>query len=180
MKPCSIFVSATDTGVGKTLISSLILAAMDHYGYSLQYFKPIQTGEDSDCDEVKLLANLSEHRISRPVYHFPLPMAGWRAAAAAGSAIDLSAIATHFAQQPQPCVVEGAGGLLNPLTPTETLRELIQHLQLPVVVVASTRLGTLNHTLLTCEAVQRAAIPLKGVILSGPTDIGLAQTLQAF
>lgn len=175
--PQSIFITGTDTGVGKTLVSALLVSAIHHFGYPMGYSKPIQTGEESDCDEVKHWAGLSESQLVRPVYHFPLPMAGLRAARAAGQVIEIPVIVERLQSIPFPCVVEGAGGLLNPLTPTESIRELIAALKLPVLVVSSSQLGTINHTRLTVEALQNAGLIVKGVVLSGSADIGLAACL---
>ena len=175
-----VFVTGTSTGIGKTWVAALLLAAARAQGLPAYYFKPVQTGPDSDCDTVESLTGLRPH-IVKPVYTFALPQAPYRAALAEQHPIQLDNIQAHWRQLAAGYyLVEGAGGLLVPLTQNHTMRDLAAALKLPLLIVASTQLGTMNHILLTLEAAANAQIPVKGLILSGPTDPGLTAALQPF
>lgn len=176
-----IFITGTDTGVGKTLISSLLVSYRLAQHWSVRYFKPIQTGGDSDCDTVKNLTACSEDTLIRPLFSFPKPLAPFSAAKEDNQTIDIQVIVDYW----QTCeagfyIVEGAGGLLVPLAKNTLIRDLIKALNLPLLIVASTRLGTMNHTLLTIEAAQKAEIPIKGIIFSGEAEPGFFNTIKQF
>lgn len=176
-----LFVTGTDTGVGKTFASALICAALQHSGANAGYFKPVQTGEEDDAAEVARLAPLDAGGLPRPVYRFPLPAAPWRAADAAGETIHLETIAARWkALGDRKWVIEGAGGVMVPLTRHATFLELLKLTGLPVALVASTRLGTINHILLTLGALESAGVPVQGILLNGEPDPGLKVTLAAF
>jgi dethiobiotin synthase len=176
-----IFVTGTDTDIGKTTVSALLLAALREQGVARRYFKPVQTGGDSDTATVARLAELEAHVIVAPVFTFPEPISPHRAAAAHGAVIGLGDIreAWEAARGEAFTVVEGAGGLLVPLNDRDSVRELVAALGLPVVIVASTRLGTINHTLLTVEAARAGGLTVVGVVLNGASDPGLDATLSA-
>jgi dethiobiotin synthase len=176
----SVFVTGTDTGVGKTLVSALLVASLRQRGGG--YFKPVQTGDESDTEKVSELSGVPVK--ARPAYEFARPAAPSRAAQAEGREVDLERILEHWSRLGEgPWVVEGAGGLLVPLRegPKPLLtRELIARLGLPVIIVTSTRLGTINHTLLTLESARRAGLSILGLVLNGEEDPGLEKTLRAF
>jgi dethiobiotin synthetase len=177
----SIFISGTNTDIGKTLVSAMIMSAAQSQKINLHYFKPIQTGTDLDEETVKKLADLPDEKTIKPIFSFQLPAAPYRAALAESKKIDINLIAHHFKKYaPLSCVVEGAGGLLVPLTEKLLVRDLIKRLNLPLLIVASTQLGTINHTLLTIEAALAKKISIKGIILSGTPDTGLSDTLRQF
>ncbi len=176
-----LFVTGTDTGVGKTLVSALLVSALVRSGRRAGYFKPVQTGSESDRDEVRRLVPHDDVLFPEPAASFALPAAPFRAATAEGRSVDLAAIVRAWDALPDAAwVVEGAGGLLVPLTATETTRDFVRALGLPVLVVASTRLGTINATLLTLEALGRAGIPILGVVLNGEPDPGLREVIESF
>ena len=172
MKKQGLFVTGTDTGIGKTFISNLLMTALQ--GMQPGYIKPIQTGKDWDEDAI-------EGEIAPSVYSFSDPMAPSRAAQKAHEVIDLDRIRRAWdSLDDRPWVIEGVGGVLVPLNQCQTVRDLIVTLGVPALLVASTRLGTINHTLLSLEALERAHIPLVGIVLNGDKDLGLAETLQDF
>jgi dethiobiotin synthase len=175
--PRGLFVTGTDTGVGKTLVSAALMAVL---GDAAVYYKPVQTGDDDDTATV---AHLSGGATLAPGLSLPLPAAPYRAALAAGLTVDLNAlVAGARGAGERLLVTEGAGGVLVPLTARETTCDLIAALGLPTLVVARTRLGTLNHTLLTVEALLRRGLPVAGVVLNGPADDtppSLVDTLHA-
>ncbi len=175
----SLFITGTDTGVGKTFVSALVVRALQELGVEVGYFKPVQTGLDSDTREVQRLGLLPEKRVARPVYFFPEPMAPSRAAELHGDSISLERIRDSWEGLPdRKWVVEGAGGILVPLNSRQTIRDLVACLNIPTLIVASTRLGTINHTLLTLEAAKH--LDVRGVVLVGRPDPGLRETLQQF
>ncbi|MFZ9595961.1 MAG: dethiobiotin synthase [Bdellovibrionia bacterium] len=180
-----IFISGTDTGIGKTLVSALLVSSLKHFLRPAGYFKPVQTGVDpltpSDLSTVRSLVEFSEEEWAPSVYEFPEPMAPARAAELNQASIQLDLIEHAWSQlPPRHWVVEGAGGLLVPLNPKQTIRDLIAELNLRLLLVCSTRLGTINHTLLSLEAAHAARIPVAGVVLMGSPDLGLKKWIQQF
>lgn len=175
-----VFITGTDTNVGKTVCSALIAKALLAQGKEVGYWKPIQTGLDSDRKTVLELSGLSERNSPGACYEYPEPMAPGRAAKIHGDTIKLSKIATQwkeFSSDPF-WIVEGAGGLLVPITESETIAELAHALGLPLVIVASTRLGTMNHFLLTLEAARKRDLEVLGVLWVGDEDPGLEASLD--
>src|ERR1700722_13542489 len=147
-----IFIGGTSTEIGKTLLSALIMIAAKDAGLPVRYYKPIQTGEDSDCDTVKKLADLKEEIIIRPSYFARQPMAAYRAAQLEKRPIDVEKILQDWEKlRSYYCVVEGGGGLLNPIRKDYYMRDLNKAFNIPLIIVASTILGTINHTMLTIE-----------------------------
>ncbi len=155
-----IFVTGTDTGVGKTAVSAALLLR-----YAARYWKPIQTGIESDNDtaEIRRLTGMSTHRDEG--VRLPNPVSPHLAAARAGTRIDLRTL-TEWSSD-EAWVVEGAGGVLVPVNETQTMANLMVRLGLPVLVVARTTLGTINHTLLTIEALRSRSLLVAGVVMVG-------------
>ncbi len=176
-----LFVTGTDTGIGKTVICALLMAALRAARQPAGYFKPVRTGRDSDAARVARLSGLRAKEIPPSVYALARPMSPDRAAAAEGVTIDPDAIRARWEQLPGGhWVVEGAGGLLVPLRGRATMRDLIGSLNLPALIVSSTRLGTINHTLLTLEAARSAGLAVAGIVLNGKKDPGLAEVFARF
>ncbi len=184
-----IFLTGTGTGVGKTVVCSLLISALQQTGKAIGYFKPIQTGEEDDTKTVHQLAELDARSTVPPVYHFRKPAAPYIAAATQHEVIDTSKIITQWDQCRNQCrdqytekmwVIEGAGGLLVPITRSQTVRELILAFDLPVLLVSSTLLGTINHTLLTLESLRSVGLNILGIVLSGKKDPFLVPTLSEF
>lgn len=172
-----IFVTGTSTEIGKTFISALLLTAAHAAKMKVRYFKPVQSG-DPDTETVKNLTGLHDF-IMPAVYSFKAPMAPSRAAVLENIVIEPAKILQHWRNlESGSYIVEGAGGLLAPLAANFLVRDLIKLLNLPLVIVASTILGTMNHTLLTIEAAQTAKIPILGVIFSGEPDPGLKSSME--
>ena len=150
-------------------------------GVETGYFKPVQTGADSDCGTVEALTQISHAEIEEPTYSFPEPMAPYLAAKRYGRTISLPHIDQRWSELSRRAwIVEGAGGLLVPLNAKETIRDLISMLNLPLVLVASTRLGTINHTLLSLETAAKAGLRVLGVVLVGPHDANLKPLFEQF
>jgi len=157
------FVTGTDTDVGKTVVSAWLLTHLDAL-----YWKPVQAGAEPETDAVTVrrLAEISEDRILPEAYVLPEAIAPHEAARRAGVAIDVAKLEAPATDRL--LVVEGAGGLLVPLTSTDYVIDLAAQLHLPVILVARSTLGTINHTLLSIEALRRRGLPLAGVVVNGP------------
>lgn len=159
-----IFVTGTDTNVGKTVVSAAVVAATNAY-----YWKPVQTGAEVaahvDCAVVRKLAGLDESRVIPSTYSFAAPLAPDQAAVREGCSIDLAAF---VAPAVRPLVVEGAGGVLVPLNDSTLMIDLMAKLDLPVLLVARSTLGTINHTLLSIDALRARGRVILGVVLNGP------------
>jgi dethiobiotin synthetase len=141
---------------------------------SVRYWKPIQTGIDQDDDtaEVRRLSTCEPTRVLDAGIRLPRPVSPHLAAKLNGSEVDVDALIALADEQParDRWIVEGAGGILVPLNDQALLVDLIGRLKLPVLVVARSGLGTINHTLLTVEALRRRLVPLAGVVMVGPPD----------
>jgi dethiobiotin synthetase len=159
----SLFVTGTDTNVGKTLLSALLVAALDAI-----YWKPIQTGalDGTDRQTVINLAQIPEAQTLSETYCFDPPVSPHLAAEAAGVRIDLARIRPP-ANLARPVIAEGAGGILVPINDSELMLDLARHLGFPVLIAARTALGTINHTLLTVRALLCAKIRIQGVVMIG-------------
>ncbi|MET0212026.1 MAG: dethiobiotin synthase [Vicinamibacterales bacterium] len=141
---------------------------------AVRYWKPIQTGIDQDDDtaEVRRLSACDPTRILDAGIRLPRPVSPHLAAKLNGSAVDVDALIALAEGQPADLrwIVEGAGGILVPLSDQVLLVDVIGRLKLPVLVVARSGLGTINHTLLTIEALARRSMRIAGVVMVGPPD----------
>jgi dethiobiotin synthetase len=173
-----MFITGTDTGVGKTLVSALLCAALDGV-----YWKPIQTGasEESDRRTVMELAELPAERTLPECYVFDPPVSPHLAAESAGAKIDLATIRRPEGELPGPLIVEGAGGVMVPVNESEFMLDLMRRLELPVVVVvARSALGTINHSLLTLQALQGAGLAVRGVVVVGTPNTDNERAIERY
>lgn len=168
-----LFITGTDTGVGKTAAAA---AVMHRYRarFTLRYWKPIQTGlahdddRDDDTTEVRRLCACANQEIFDNGVRLPEPLSPHLAAKLAGQNINLhELIALLPAHEGTRWIVEGAGGVLVPLNDSETMADWMILLGLPVLVVARAGLGTINHTLLTLEALRARSLRIAGVLMIG-------------
>lgn len=160
--PARLFVTGTDTGVGKSYVAALLAV-----GLEAAYWKPVQTGTDADADWVRRVAGLPAERVLPETYRLRAPLSPHEAARRQGVQIEMS----RFARPKRPrLIVEGAGGVLVPLDDQHLMIDLMAALGLPVLVVARSELGTINHTLLTLEQLRRSRCPLVGVVVNGPPN----------
>jgi dethiobiotin synthetase len=168
-----LFVTATDTGVGKTLVACELIRRLRRRGIDACGMKPVETGVGPD-GPLDALALRRASGGSDPLedvcpQRFALPAAPSVAAEAEGRCVDLPAILGAYMRLAarHACVIaEGAGGLLVPLAPGVDMGGLAAELGLPVLVVARARLGTINHTLLTLEALRARELPVAGIVVS--------------
>ncbi|TFG97805.1 MAG: dethiobiotin synthase [Myxococcales bacterium] len=168
-----LFVSATYTGVGKTLVACELIRRLRSRGIDACGMKPVETGvsEDGPLDALALHAASGGGDPLEDVcpQRFALPAAPIVAAEAEQRCVDLKALQDAFRRlsaRHECVIVEGAGGLSVPLTPALDMAGLAAELGLPVLVVARARLGTINHTLLTLDALRAHALRPAGVIVS--------------
>jgi malonyl-CoA O-methyltransferase len=181
----SLFVLGTDTGVGKTLVSALLLARYRE-SRQLVYWKPIATGARDERDRETVDALVPGIVSAAETYLYDEPVSPHLAAEREGEPIEITRISkrwrelrTIFAEAG--FVVEGAGGLLVPLDADGTLLvDLAAAMALPVLLVGRSTLGTINHTLLSLEALRARAIQIAGVVLSGPRQPENVDAIERF
>lgn len=178
----TLFVVGTDTGVGKTVVSALLLRDGIRRG-GARYWKPVQTGEDRDTDTVRALSQAPPDACLPEQWSLPLPASPHHAAAAAGVCIDPDELRAKLALARRDCatplLVELAGGLLVPFRDDYTQADWLAREGLPTVLVARSGLGTLNHTMLTLEALRARHIEPRALFLVGEPHARNRQTLEA-
>ncbi|RRH88260.1 ATP-dependent dethiobiotin synthetase BioD [Mesorhizobium tamadayense] len=155
-------VTGTDTGVGKTVFAAGLAGVVDRF-----YWKPVQSGlhEETDSEVVARLSGLPAGRILPEVYRLKMPLSPHRSAEIDGVAIEAAKLS--LPALPGPLIVEGAGGLMVPLNRQTRFIDIFRQWRLPVVLCARTALGTINHTLLSVEALRARSIPLLGIAFIG-------------
>lgn len=181
--PDRIFVTGTNTNIGKTVVSAILVA-----GLRAGYWKPIQSGinepPDAPTDSIwiKSKLNLSPARIFAESYLFRMPASPHLAAGAEGRQISLQKILQDYREidGKEKLIIEGAGGVLVPINENELLIDLIKALKIPVLVVAGAKLGTINHTLLTVEALKNRSIPIFGIVINGERRSPVKGTIESF
>jgi dethiobiotin synthetase len=179
-RPLQLAICGTDTDVGKTVVSALVVQ-----GLGAHYWKPVQCGleqGEGDRDRVQRWLHWPAERILPEAYRFLDPVSPhWAAELAGGSPLQPGpAIDPQHLRLPPvagPLVVETAGGLLVPLRRDLLQIEQLQAWGLPVLLVARSGLGTLNHTLLSLEALRQRRIPLLGVLFNGPAHADNPRTI---
>ncbi len=154
-----LFVTGTDTGVGKTVLSAALMLRFPH----ACYWKPIQTGADDDTAEVR---RLSGGRVLDRGVRLPDPVSPHLAARREGTEIHLESLLPNAASE-NVIIVEGAGGVLVPINNSQIMVDLMVLLGLAVIIATRTTLGTINHTLLTLEALRARSLQIAGVVMVG-------------
>jgi len=168
-----VFVTGTDTGIGKTLVSAWLAR-----GWQAAYWKPIQSGTTEGTDPAWVARMAPEVEIIPSAVELQAPLSPHEAARRERRRIDLSSLV--LPETDKPLVVEGAGGAMVPINETALMIDLIARLGLPVLVVARSCLGTINHTLLTLEVLRRRRIPLLGVVMNGQRSPANRQAIEHF
>lgn len=172
--PDRVFVTGTDTGVGKTVVAAVLVA-----GCNADYWKPVQTGctELTDSDWIRSVVGLAAERIHPEAYRFDPPLSPHAAAKMTGTEIDIQRISIPTSRS---LIVEGAGGVLVPINHKQTMVNLMSQLALPVLVVARSTLGTINHTLLSVAQLRQVGIDPFGVVLNGPPNSSNREAIEHF
>lgn len=173
--PRGVFVTGTDTNVGKTVAAAWLIQHLE-----ADYWKPVQSGteEGTDADTLARLLRLPPERIHPSSYVLRAPLSPHEAARLEGIVIQPERLVLPSTSRR--LVVEGAGGVLVPLTDSFLMIDLMARLGLPVAVVARSTLGTINHTLLTLEALRARRLEIAGVILNGPLDPANRDAIERF
>ena len=183
----ALFVTGTDTGVGKTFVGCALAHAWRAAGRRVGVVKPVETGVEGEPEDARALATAAGD--ASPLddvcpYRFRAPLAPSVAAALEGRTVDVDRIAaliTRRAGTVDVLLVEGAGGLLVPITGTTTWLDLVVRLRLPMLLVAANRLGTVNHSALTARVAASAGVAMLGFVLSQPgreTDVSAASNAE--
>ena len=155
-------VSGTDTGIGKTIFSAALTHALQAY-----YWKPVQSGldEETDSEVVARLGGAYRASILPEAYRLKMPASPHLSARLENVTIDPERLIPP--ETDGPLVIEGAGGLLVPLTDKLLFADIFARWRIPLILCARTSLGTINHTLLSLEALRQRAIPVHGVVFIG-------------
>ncbi len=167
-----ILITGTDTGIGKSVFAAGLTALL-----GASYWKPIQSGlvEATDSQLVARLADIPESRILPEAYRLNAPLSPHRSAEIDGVKIESAGLTIPNCDRP--LVIEGAGGLMVPLTRTALFIDVFARWKIPTVLCARTGLGTINHTLLSLEALQTRNIPVLGVTFIGAEMIDTQRTI---
>ncbi len=202
----SFFVTGTDTDIGKTFICSILARELSKK-QTTYYYKPIQSGEPKDQDQVTGVAGSGtmgfarkcgfkkdflpgtsgeSHHIGEDVikilestYSFKAPLAPCLAAQLEGQTIQTEKIVEDFKNRPPGFyIVEGAGGIEVPINDHHKMKDLMLALHQPVLLVTSTRLGTINHTLLSVQALKQKGLYCLGIVLNGDRGFGLKEIVE--
>lgn len=163
MRGSAIVISGTDTGIGKTVFAAALAGALDAH-----YWKPVQAGieeDGTDATRVARLSGLPADRIIPEAYCLATPCSPHLAAEIDGVTIDPARLA--LPDVAGPLVAEGAGGVLVPISRSETYADQMARWGAPVVLVARTALGTINHSLLSIEALRARGVPVLGMAFVG-------------
>ncbi|HLG43846.1 MAG TPA: dethiobiotin synthase [Nitrospirales bacterium] len=175
--PRGVFITGTDTGVGKTIVTATVVTGLKAQGIDAGAMKPIVTGvpaSGSGGADPQWLLSISGVRDTLDAvspYRFHIPAAPLVAAAHAGAPIDLNRIVNALsvlAARHECVIVEGIGGVLVPVTPDLFVVDLIKQLEVPTLVVARSGLGSINHTLLTLECLRSRGVRILGLVFNNP------------
>jgi dethiobiotin synthetase len=177
----TLFITGTDTGIGKTLVTAALMAALQARGVRCAPVKPVQTGCENGDDDLAWCLSFSEpvfteaEQAGLTMFRFPLPASPHLAAREAGQRLTVQSLETRIAEVSKhwtALLIEGAGGLLAPVNESETMCDLIKALRVPVVLVTRDSLGTINHTALTINELQRQGLDLAAVVINQVTPPG--------
>jgi dethiobiotin synthetase len=168
-----LVITGTDTGIGKTVFSAAVADAL-----GACYWKPIQSGldEETDSETVLRLGRIPSKRILLEAWRLKTPVSPHLSAEIDAVTLDPQALEPPATDSP--LIIEGAGGLLVPLTRHETFADVFRRWQIPIILCARTGLGTINHTLLSLEAMRQRRIPVFGVSFIGDAHPDTQQIIE--
>lgn len=170
----NIFITGTDTDIGKTFITAGLAATMQSLGYSTSVYKPVQSGAIEkngfmQAPDLAFVKSVDPYIQTYSSYLLKEPVAPSIAAEMENIVIDRNVIQKdyeHISKESDCTIVEGAGGLMVPVAPRFLMLDMIKMLDLPIVIVIRPDLGTVNHTLLTINQAAAAGIKVRGVIIN--------------
>jgi dethiobiotin synthetase len=178
-----LFVTGTDTDIGKTVVSAALLHRFRKTA-RLCYWKPVQTGfpEDDDTATVERLGLCASRELCQEGVRLPRPLSPHLSAGYSGKEIHLETLLGPFTAgtTAHSWIVEGAGGVMVPLNASQFMVDLIAALRLPALIVARSRLGTINHTLLTVSVLRARLIPVAGVVLTGEPNADNRRSIETY
>lgn len=160
-----IFITGIDTNIGKTVVSAILTEALE-----ADYWKPIQAGnlDDTDTDLVRKLISNKSSVLHDEAYRLTQPLSPHAAAAADGVKIDMDFIRSSMPSTGEKdLIIEGAGGVMSPVNDSFVVMDLIKNLDADAVIVSKHYLGSINHTLLTIDAMRRKGLRIVGVFFNG-------------
>lgn len=172
------FITGTDTGIGKTLVSAILMR-----GLRAAYWKPIQSGIEEITDTQWMLekTTLPNHHFLPESYVLSRPLSPHASAKIDNVSIELDKILLpQTANQFDHLIVEGAGGLYVPLNEKEYMIDLIQKLNIPVILVVRSGLGTINHSLLSIKTLQQHHIPIAGIVMNGELNKSNKEAIEFY
>jgi dethiobiotin synthase len=167
-----IFVTGTDTNVGKTAVAAALMHRYREFG-TLRYWKPIQTGIEQDDDTATVQSlGCAPSEVFQPGVRLHRPLAPYLAAELSGTRITIADLEACIADEPTNArwVAEGAGGPLVPINDKDLMVDLMKRLGMPVLVVARSSLGTISHTLMTLEVLRGRTLNVAGVVMVGESN----------
>ena len=165
----NLFITGTDTDAGKTTVSAWICSKI-----KTTYWKPIQTGSDADGDVIQKFAPQTE--ILPNAYRLKAPLSAWDAARLEQATINVRKLQTDRDKM----LIEGAGGLLVPIAENFFMLDLIEQTHATALVVARSKLGIINHVLLTIFALHQHNIPVCGIVICGDIEKNIRETIEHF
>ena len=165
----NLFITGTDTDAGKTTVSAWICSKI-----KTTYWKPIQTGSDADSDVIQKFASQTE--ILPNAYRLKAPLSAWDAARLEQATIDVRKLQTDRDK----ILIEGAGGLLVPIAENFFMLDVIEQTHAIALVVARSKLGMINHVLLTIFALHQRNIPILGIVICGNIERNIRETIEHF
>ena len=179
-----LVITGTDTEIGKTTFSAALMLGLEAVNAQPHYWKPVQSGitDDIDTRTMQRLTELPDERFLPEHRIFSKALSPHRAAEIDKTKIDMDEL-LNPANIPAcngTLIIEGAGGLMVPMTREDLQIDLYKAWQIPVILCAHTGLGTINHTLLSIEALQKRNIPLKGLVFIGEENLDNVETIATF
>jgi dethiobiotin synthetase len=177
MYPSRLFVTGTDTGIGKTLVSAMLMS-----GLNARYWKPVQSGltDITDTEWVKKHTGLDDTRFFKETYRLKEPLSPHTSAALEGIHIDMERFIIPETNEDETLIIEGAGGIMVPLNEKELMIDLMKRCNAPVILVARSGLGTINHTLLSINQMRQEHIEIFGVVMNGPKNKDNRDAIEHF
>ena len=172
------FITGTDTNIGKTVVSSILVNKLN-----ANYWKPIQCGKENglmDSDLIKKVLRIDDSRIIKEKFFLKAPISPNLASNIEKKKISTNHFKIGFYKEKKPLIVEGAGGIMVPINKKEFVVDIIRIIKLPVILVASTKLGTINHTLLSIESLHNRRLKIFGIIFVGDDNKETMKTIESF
>jgi dethiobiotin synthetase len=175
--PDKFFITGTDTDVGKTVVCAILMA-----GLKAAYWKPIQSGQESitDTDWMRSVTCLADEKFIPETFLLSQPLSPHAAARYDDVQIELNAFKLPVDEKYPRLIVEGAGGVMVPLNESHLMVDLMKHLGLPVLLVARSTIGTINHTLLSLELLRKNDVQILGVVMNGPQNQVNKNAIEAY